>query len=170
MKHRAGSLLVGILRGALKALSGAAFVFLASTAAAQKLKPEDLLQRHRFVFIAEWAMSNGGFRQLLTPTYELVIASDSVDGRLPYYGRVYSSSEAYAMTTEGFVIRGRVTRYDLKAKRKGHRQLNVETQSGTLVQKLSFTIYDDGTARLYINSAWRDAMSYDGRIAESQTP
>ena len=143
---------------------------MALNAAGQAKKPEELLQRHRFVFIAEWAMSDGGFRQLLTPTNELVITSDSVDGRLPFYGRVYSPSDAYTMHTEGFTIRGRILRYELKARRKGRRQLTVEAKSGNHVQKLAFTVFDDGSARLYINSAWRDAMSYDGRIVESQTP
>jgi hypothetical protein len=74
------------------------------------------------------------------------------------------------MTTEGFTISGRVLRYDLRKKRKGRSQLVLEVRSGNNVQKLTFDIFDDGSARLFINSAWRDAMSYDGRIAGSQSP
>lgn len=159
-----------LLRIRAGALLAAGLAILPGAASAQKPKVEELLQRHDFVFIAEWATGNQVPRQFLTPTNDLRITSDSVDGRLPFYGRVYSPSEAYTTAVEGFIFRSRLTSYDLRKKRKGNWQLVIEAPSGNNVQKLTFDISENGSARLFVNSAWRDAMFYDGRIEAAQTP
>jgi len=148
----------------------AALAGMSNPGRAQRQSVEEMLQRHDFVFIAEWATGNQVPKQFLTPTNELRITSDSVDGRLPFYGRVYSPSEAFKTAVEGFVFRSRLQSYELRKKRNGTWRLTVETLSGNDVQKLAFDIFTDGSARLNIYSAWRDAMFYDGRIAPVQTP
>jgi hypothetical protein len=155
---RAGVLLAAALGG------------MASTGFAQRPNVEELLQRHDFVFIAERASGNAQPGRVLTPTYELRLTSDSVEGRLPFYGRVYSPAAAFSTAVEGFTIRSRLKGYELRKKRNGTWQLTVEALSGNNVQKLAFSISGDGSASFSVNSALRDMMFYEGRIASVQTP
>jgi hypothetical protein len=141
------------------------FVFVVVSAHAQhmdKKQVHDLILSKHFAFKAEYVMPMGAPSKFLTSEYDLRIHGDSLISDLPYFGRAYV---APAPGTEGG-IKFTSTDYSYKAKqkKKGRWEITLQPTEAGIKSELVLDVYENGTARLMVNSSDRQAISYTGFI------
>lgn len=122
---------------------------------------QNMIDAHRFRFVAETVNPlRGRFRTLTTP-YDVVVSKDSVVAYLPYYGRAYTapldpSQGGIKFTSTNFT-------YDVSNKNNKWNVL-IKPGAGEDVQQLNFTIFSSGSATLSVNSNSKEPISFNGHI------
>jgi Domain of unknown function (DUF4251) len=127
---------------------------------AQAIK--SLVESKNFVFDVESVTPAGGRTRQLTPYYSLKIFGDTIKSDLPYYGRAYTAplnpSEAGINFTS--------TRFDYKSspRKKGGWDITIAPHDANDVRELSLTVFENGTASLFVSSNNKQNISYYGEI------
>lgn len=106
----------------------------------------------------------GGIVQLSGSQYQLIVAKDSVEAYLPYYGRAYTAT----MNPDDSGIKFKSKNYTYKAdkKKKGGWQVVIKPKDTKDVQSLTLTIGETGYASLNVNSNSRQSITFNGYISE----
>jgi len=123
-----------------------------------------LIEAKRYVFIAQSATPMGGRFIQLTSPYDLKVRPDSVISYLPYYGRAYSapldpSKGGIQFTSTDF-------EYTQAARKKGGWEILIKPKDVRDPRQLSLTIGAGGNATLQVVSNDRQAISFNGYIAD----
>lgn len=153
-------------------------------AKAEALK--QLLDSKKFVFQAQYANPLGGGVTTLngrminiTPNvggggtghvylnynYDVRVRPDSVIAYLPYFGRT-TFAPAYNPTDNGIKFTSTKFGYAVKQGKKGSTIITITPQDAGYNRKMVFTISQDGYASLQMTITNRNAISFDGIIAE----
>ncbi|MBS7563368.1 DUF4251 domain-containing protein [Mucilaginibacter sp. Bleaf8] len=153
--------------------------------AAKAADIKKLLEAKRFVFQAQYANPlGGGVTSLngrlinITPNiggssghvylnynYAVKVRPDSVIAYLPYFGRttfdppINSSEGGVKFTSTKFG-------YDVKQGKKGNTIITITPQDAGYFRKMVFTVSSEGSTSLQMTITNRNAISYDGYIAE----
>jgi len=122
------------------------------------------VESKQYVFLAERLHPQSGMSRVLTQGYDLTISADKVVAYLPYYGRVYTpmlnSDGGIKFTSSDF-------EYSKTAVKDGW-EISIRPKDVPLVSRMQMTVFDNGTANLYITSNNRESVSYSGKIKSTQ--
>ena len=133
---------------------------------AKKLAFKNMVDSQHFVFVAQSVTPLRGRFRNLTSLYDVRVSKDTMVSYLPYFGRAYTapldpSEGGLNFTSTNFsysVAPGKKKSWTLTIKPKDYRD----------VQQFLFTIYDNGSASLNVNSISRDAISFIGYIKKDE--
>ena len=129
---------------------------------------EKMLASRNFIFKAESVTpQTGGFRQLITSDYDVMVTKDTVISWLPYFGRAYT---APINPSEGG-IKFTSTRFDYTESKKDKKgwSIIIKPKDVSSVNTLFLTVFNNGTASLQVNSINRQSISFRGYIIENKT-
>jgi len=142
-------------------------VLFACKAQAQKTAqhfPDSAIAQQNFVFRANWVIDYLGNRRQLTPPYELLVTSDSIDCHLPYQGRMYSLPAPVDLRLMSIRFTSKKFGYMVQPGRRSGWNITIKPADTREVQELFFNVASRGTASLAIRSTNRDRVSYEGNI------
>lgn len=142
-----------------------------------------LIDSKRFVFKAQFANPLGGGVTTLNGrlinispdgtghiylnyNYDVKVRPDSVIAYLPYYGRTTFDANYGNTTDNGVMFTSTKFGYVSKAGKKGLTTITITPTDAKYNRKMVLEISDNGTARLQMIITNRNAISYDGYIAE----
>ena len=129
------------------------------------LRIKEKIDSHTFTFNAETAYPMR-FRPVhLTSSYDLKVSKDTLQVFLPYFGRAYV---APLDPTEGG-IKFTSTKFEYsiaEGKRSGNWKVTIKTFAAGRSWLLFLDIWENGTARLMVNDAYRQSISFDGYIVD----
>ena len=148
-------------------LSIVTMVLFAVSSHAQRKSPYSLdaaLAEPSFLFRAAWVIDYIGNRRSLTPPYEVLISSDSIDCHLPYQGRLYSLPAPVDLRLMSIIFTSRKFSYEVQRGKRSAWNLRIRPADTREVQELFFNVSNDGQATLSIRAANRDRVSYEGSI------
>ena len=133
---------------------------------AQKLDKalvENFIQSKEFVFNAQTVLPMSGASRQLTSDYDVRFLGDSIVAYLPYFGRAYSGGYG-----EGGAIDFTSTKFDytVSQRKKGGWDISIKPKDAKDVQRLNFTVSDNGYATLQVTSNNRQPISFNGYIVE----
>ena len=123
------------------------------------------LNTRHFVFVAQTATPLRGGLQQLTSYYDLKVSNDSIVSNLPYFGRAYVAP--MNPSESGLTFASTASGYQVKMKKKGTREISINTKANGDTQRMQLTIFSDGTATLRVSSNNRDPISFNGYIKEA---
>lgn len=127
---------------------------------------KNMIDSQHFVFIAQTVNPlRGGFRQL-TSEYDVEVAGDTLVSYLPYFGRAYDPP--YNPTESDLSFNTNHFSYLVSPYKKHGWTVTIKPKNVNGVQQYIFTIYDDGTANLNVNSISRDPISFSGFIQQER--
>ena len=124
---------------------------------------QNLVDRQRFVFVAQTVLPMNGRSRQITPDYNMAVTTDSVVTDLPYFGRAFT---APVNPTEGG-IRFTSTNFEYKVSenKKGKWDIVIRPKDATGVREVNMTIFENGSATVQVASNNRQPISYNGYIA-----
>ena len=123
------------------------------------------LDARHYVFVAQTVTPlRGGLRQL-TSYYDLTVSGDTVISNLPYFGRAYVAP--MNPSEGGLAFTSTASDYRVKTKKKGTREIGINTKAGGDNQRMLLTVFNDGTASLQVTSNNRDVISFSGYVQEA---
>jgi hypothetical protein len=128
---------------------------------------ESALRQKRFTFYAQWANSQHGDRNQLNPPYELTVTAGLVKVYLPFYGRIYKVPSPEELRFMSIDLTFFSFGYSLSQSKKRNWTLDITPNDHRDVRSLSFTITRDCYCSLWVHSAGRTPMVYDGFIEPS---
>lgn len=144
---------------------------------------QKLIDSKRFVFKAQFANPLGGGVTTLNGrlisispdgtghiylnyNYDVKVRPDSVVAYLPYYGRTTFDSNYGSTTDNGVMFTSTKFGYVSKAGKKGQTTITITPSDAKYNRKMILEVQNNGTARLQMIITNRNAISYDGYIAE----
>lgn len=153
--------------------------------AAKAADIKKLLDSKRFVFQAQYANPLGGGVTALngrliniTPNvggstghvylnynYDVKVRPDSVIAFLPYFGRT-TFAPPVNPTEGGVKFTSTKFDYDVKQGKRGNTIITISPKDAGYNRKLVFIVSSEGSTSLQMTITNRDAISYDGYIAE----
>lgn len=117
-----------------------------------------------FIFVAQTAMPlRGGLRQL-TSYYDLKVSKDTVVSNLPYFGRAYTAP--MNPSDGGLTFTSLSSGYEVKLRKKGRKEITINTKSADDTQRMLLSVFDNGTASLQVSSNNRDPITFSGYVRE----
>lgn len=124
----------------------------------------DAVEEGDFVFNANYAYPTGYKSLYLSPFYDVKVSSDTVKTYLPFYGRAYRASldpseGGYRFTSTDFEYRVS------KGKKNGNWNVTIVFNDQQRPLTFNFDIWENGTARLNVNDANRQAISFQGDLS-----
>lgn len=150
------------------AFTGVATILTAQKKTSDKaVQIKNMLDSQRYVFHAKSVVPSSGRQRYLTSEYIVSISKDTVISDLPYFGRAYSAS--IGNTDGGIRFTSVKFTYSKVAGKKGSWKITIKPTDNRDVQQLLFTVYDNGTAYLTVNSNNRQSISFNGDINPSTT-
>jgi Domain of unknown function (DUF4251) len=117
-----------------------------------------------FVFKAQTVTPTSGRLRQLTSDYDVKVSGDSLIVYLPYFGRAYSAP--INSTDVGINFTSVNFDYNASPRKKKGWDLVIKPKDASGVQDLSFTIFDNGSASLRVNSVNRQPISFNGYLVK----
>lgn len=134
-----------------------------STTEFEKGTIEEMINNHSFIFMAEKMYPLREKTVVLTSLlYDVYVNNDSLVSFLPYsgqffFGKADPSKVSTQFTSTNFT-------YEVKAVKNNQWQVILTPKDAPTIQKLSFTIFDNGSASVSVSSTSMDQISYDGYL------
>lgn len=127
---------------------------------------QNSIDARQYIFVAQTAtpLRGGGLRQL-TSSYDLRVSKDTVVSNLPYFGRAYVAPMNPA--EGGLNFTSLSSAYAVKMKKKGTREITINTKSADDTQRMLLTVFDNGSASLQVTSNNRDPITFSGYVKET---
>lgn len=125
---------------------------------------ENLIANRSFVFEANTMIPASGRTKQLTTSYSIIINNDSIVSDLPYFGRAYSAPIGTADVGLSFTSTN--FEYTVSQNKKSGWDISIKLKDQQDVKQLWFTVFDNGTATLNVNSNNREAISFTGFIKD----
>ncbi len=126
---------------------------------------QQMLENKNFIFVAENVQPMRGSLRNLSSSYDLTLRNDSLISELPYFGQarrapMNPSDISLRFTSKDFA-------YDLVQNKPGQWDINIKPEDFSGVRQLFLEVYDNGRARLNVNSLSRDPISFMGFITRN---
>jgi len=143
------------------------FISCSSTKQAAKLNADDvknMVHNKNFIFIADRVNPLRGRSRELTSEYDVSVKNDSLVSYLPYFGRAYQapldpSKGGIQFTSTSFSY--------TVTKNKGW-NVTIKPNDFNEVQQFVFTIFDNGSATLYVTNTHKDPITFSGYVEKNQ--
>jgi hypothetical protein len=130
---------------------------------AKEMEIKNLLYSQQYIFYAQSVIPSSGRQRFLTSEYTVSISKDTIVSYLPYFGRAYSAT--MGSTDGGIKFTSVDFDYKISERKKGGWEISIHPKGGQDVQKLNFTVYNNGTAYLFVNSNNRQSISFNGYVS-----
>ncbi|HRI19803.1 MAG TPA: DUF4251 domain-containing protein [Panacibacter sp.] len=128
----------------------------------QAVAVKNLIEAKNYVFeVQSVTPMKGGTRQLTTG-YTLKVLKDTVISDMPYFGRAYQAS--LDMSDAGVKFVSTDFEYTTVNRKKGGWDVSIKPNDVRNFKELTLTIYDNGSASLYVTPNDRQSISYRGYI------
>jgi hypothetical protein len=137
-----------------------------STKQASQATAKDWVNERNFVFTPQTAMPMRGHSVHLTSYFDLRISKDTLISNLPYYGRAYSAS--INPSENGLNFTSTKFDYNVTPRKKGGWEISIKPKDANDIREMTFTVFDNGKASLFVNSNNRESISFDGSIAQNK--
>ncbi len=133
------------------------------------LEPSDIssmMQNHQFVFVADRMNPLRGAQKVLNDYYFLKVKHDTLNSFLPYYGRAFvapvdPAKGGLRFTSANFT-------YEMNNTENKKWEITIIPKDRMEIQKLFFTVFDNGNATLNITSTNRDPISFFGHLEKAE--
>ena len=130
-----------------------------------KTSAKDWVTEKNFVFRPQTALPTRGRAIQLTSYFDLKVSKDTMISNLPYYGRAYSAS--INPSENGLNFTSTNFDYTVTPRKKGGWEVLIKPKDANNVREMTFTIFENGTASLYVTSNNRESISFNGYITQS---
>ena len=130
-----------------------------------KTSTKDWVTEKNFVFRPQTALPTRGRAIQLTSYFDLKVSKDTIISNLPYYGRAYSAS--INPSENGLNFTSTNFDYTVTPGKKGGWEVLIKPKDANDVREMTFTIFENGTASLYVTSNNRESISFNGYITQS---
>jgi hypothetical protein len=132
----------------------------------KKTAIKNMIDSQHFVFAAQSVNPlRGGYRSL-TSEYDVSISKDKMVSYLPYFGR--AEIAPLDPTKGGLDFTSTNFSYTVAPRKKNGWDVVIKPKDNSDIQQFLFTIYDNGTANLNVNSTSRDPISFNGNIQKEE--
>jgi hypothetical protein len=131
-----------------------------------KTSTKDWVTEKNFVFRPQTALPTRGRAIQLTSYFDLKVSKDTMISNLPYYGRAYSAS--INPSENGLNFTSTNFDYTVTPGKKGGWEVLIKPKDANDVREMTFTIFENGTASLYVTSNNRESISFNGYITQSR--
>ena len=129
---------------------------------AKKIAIQNMVDSQRFVFDAQSVSPmRGGYRNL-SSIYDVSISKDSLVSYLPFFGR--ADNIAYNSTTPALDFTSTRFSYIVSPYKKDGWTIVIKPADRTDINQYLFTVFNNGSASLTVDSNSRDAISFNGYI------
>jgi hypothetical protein len=131
--------------------------------AAKELAIKTAIENQNYTFKADYALPFRGGQRYLTSDYDLRVVKDSVIAFLPYFGQVFMNPP---INPEDAGINFTSTKFDYtsKVKKKGGWSIVITPKNEKYITKLILDIYTNGATTVYVNSNYRDPITFTGYL------
>lgn len=129
---------------------------------------DEQIENLDFKFIANYAYPQGYQPIHLTPSYDVIVAPDTIKAYLPYFGRAYRAP----MDPSDGGIKFESTNFESNiqiGKKYGEWHVTIQTKDTSRPFTLYFHLWNNGTARLDVKDQDRQSISFQGSIEERKT-
>ncbi|MEP7142615.1 MAG: DUF4251 domain-containing protein [Ferruginibacter sp.] len=134
------------------------------SATVKEVAIKNLIDSQRYVFHAENVTPMSGRQRFLTSDYIVNISKDTIISDLPYFGRAYS---APINSGEGGIkFTSTDFGYEIIPRKKGGWDITIKPKDVPDVQRLTMTIFENGTASLQVTSTNRQPISFNGYVTK----
>jgi len=153
-------------------LAGTLFMSCKSTqTVAQKQKQallvKQMVESSNFTFDAKIAYPMGHGAIHLSYMSYLKVSKDTVESYLPYFGRVYTAP--IDLTENGIKFKSTDFKYSVEnGKEPGHWIVTIKTADLNRNIHLFLDVWENGTAQLSVNDPYKQTISFNGDIVESE--
>ena len=139
------------------------YVSYSQVAASKSPEIKSLIDSKRFVFEVQSTLPQGGITKQESYGFFLKVSGDSLTCYLPYYGRatmptMNPGERPLDFTSANF-------EYSVKEMKKGGWEILISPKDQKNVRGMSLTLFDNGSASLYVNSNNLDPISYHGSVS-----
>ena len=132
----------------------------------RKQSIKNMIDSQHFTFIAQSVTPLRGRFRNLTSIYDVRIKGDTLKSYLPYFGRAFSAPINETESPLDFTSTD--FSYTVTPGKKSGWNVLIKPRNDRNVQQLMFTIYDNGSASLNVNSISRDPISFNGYIQSEE--
>lgn len=132
------------------------------TSPQEKERIAEALQARNYTVEVIRADPMGGRPIDLSVGYGITIQGDSIFSRLPFFGRAYSVP--FGGNQGGFFFDAKILSYKSAPARKDRTEITIETRTDEDSYTCFLTVWDDGNARLVVESFNRQGIGYDGTV------
>ena len=132
-------------------------------AAAGELAIKTAIEQQNYTFKATYVLPLRGGQRYLTSDYDLRVVKDSVIAFLPYFGQVFMNAP---LNPEDAGINFTSTRFEYTSEqtKKGGWSILITPKNDKYTTKMRLDIFTNGSATLYVNSNYRDPITFTGYI------
>lgn len=125
---------------------------------------EELITAKNFVFVPQTVLPANGRTRQLTSYYDVTLKNDTLISFLPYFGRAYTAPLNPTKSELDFTSTN--FDYNITPLKKGGWDVMIKPHDETAVRQFVFTVFDNGTASLRVNSNNTQPISFNGYITE----
>ena len=118
-----------------------------------------------YTFVADYALPLRGGSRPVDPEYDLRVTKDSVTAYLPYFGEAHFDVP-YGASDGGIKFTSTKFDYKVKNNNKGGWEITIKPTDVKNMGMLILHISANGYASLSVNSANRDAITFNGHLNE----
>ena len=128
----------------------------------KKAEITKIVEAQNYVFKAQTALPSAGTTRPLSSDFDLRISKDTIVSYLPYFGRAYTapmnpSEGSLQFTTTDF-------QYTMNINKYGGWNITIVPKDLTDPRELIMTIFNNGTASVFVNSNNRQPISFNGYV------
>lgn len=146
-------------------------LFLATDTSAQAAKKEKnaanteavhkLIESRHYTCTMRSVTPSGGRMKQLSPGYSVTVAGDSLISNLPYFGTSHIPSTS---SGDGYMFTSAAIEYEISNRKKGGWDVRIKTKDQQENPEFRMTIFEGGSASVYVTSISRSSISYSGEI------
>lgn len=129
-----------------------------------KLDVRKMLENKSFVFVPQSLSPTSGRSRQITSYYEVIVSKDSIICDLPYFGRALEPP--IDPSDIGFTFTSTKFDYELKDAKKNSFDVKIKINDKLDARQLIFSVFDNGSTTLSINSNAKQPITYEGYIKE----
>lgn len=128
----------------------------------KKIAVKNMIDSQSFIFEAQsFTTMRGNFRNLTSP-YDVTITKDTLQSYLPYFGRAFTPE--YNATRSALDFTSTQFSYSVSPHKKNGWDIIIKPKDKTDIQQYFFTVFNNGSASLTVNSNSRDPISFNGSV------
>ncbi len=137
-------------------------MFAQRSSAAKTKQISNLLQQKEFIFRAQTALPMVGGLVQLSPEYELVISTDTLNCQLPYFGRSFTVPTDVTKLGVDFISTD--FGYEASAGKRGSQQIIITPHDQREIKYMSLDVSSNGYASLNVIFTNRQGIRYNGYV------
>lgn len=135
--------------------------------AEQIVKTRDLVESGAWQFNANQMLPVSGRNRSLISSYGVIVNNNEINCYLPYFGRAYRAE--YGGTDSPMNFEGKISDLKVDIWKKSGWIITFSTSNKSDKLDFIFHISETGSTTLHVNSTNRQAISYNGNLAEIET-